>query len=77
MGARVELRLSSGEVRTSAALDAHGTPADPCTDAERRERFVQLASAARPSPAVDSILDVVNRIDALSSVRALSQALRG
>ena len=77
LGARVELRLRSGEVRTSAVLDAHGTPADPCTDAERRERFRHLASAAKSSAAVDNILDVVNQIDALPSVRSLSQVLRG
>ena len=42
LGARVELHLVSGEVRTSTAFDAHGTPADPCTDTEREAKFRQL-----------------------------------
>jgi len=76
MGARVELHLRSGEVRTSMAFDAHGTPVDPCTDAERKEKFRQLASAAKPSAAIDRVLDVANQLEQLSSVRALSEALR-
>ena len=77
LGARVELHLRSGEVRTSAAFDAHGTPADPCSDAERSERFRKLSSAAVPSAVADGILDAASRLDELSSVRAFSRALRG
>jgi 2-methylcitrate dehydratase PrpD len=76
LAARVELRLSNGEVRSSSALDAHGTPADPCTSAERDRRFRQLASAAKAAPAVGDILDACGRIDALASVRSLSRALQ-
>lgn len=76
-GARVELHFTYGEVRTAALLDAHGTPADPRSDAERRQRFQQLAAAAMAPAAVDVIWDVVSQIDTLPSVRALSRALRG
>jgi len=77
LAARVELHLRSGEVRNSAALDAHGTPADPCSAAERLERFRRLASAALPVAAVEPLLEVCNRLATLSSVRELSRALRG
>lgn len=66
-----------GAVVVPAALDAHGTPADPCSDAERSERFRELASAAVPSAVADRILEAASRLDELSSVRAFSQALSG
>ena len=77
LGARVELELRGGEVRVSSALDAHGTPADPCSDAERRTRFLKLGSAALSSDALNEVLDAVDRLDALPSVQTLSNALRG
>lgn len=77
LGARVELQLRGGEVRSSAALDAHGTPTDPCSDAERRERFLQLGSAALSPAALNNVLDVIERLDALPSIRSVSDALRG
>jgi hypothetical protein len=66
-----------GAIVVPAALDAHGTPADPCSDAERSERFRKLASAAVPSAVADRILEAASRLDELSSVRAFSQALSG
>ena len=77
LGARVELHLKNGEVRSAALLDAHGTPADPCTEDERQTRFRRLAAAAMSSAAIDRILGAVNQVDSLPSVRALSQALGG
>jgi len=77
LGARVELHLRGGEVRTAAALDAHGTPADPCSESERRARFLQLGSAALPAAALNGALKVIERLDELSSVESVSDALRG
>jgi len=75
LGARVELQLADGEVRTSAALDAHGTPSDPCSDAERRERFLKLGGAALPISALNNILDVIERLDDLHETRTVTEAL--
>jgi 2-methylcitrate dehydratase PrpD len=77
LGARVELQLRGGEVRTSAVLDAHGTPTDPCSDADRRERFLKLGAAGLSPPALNNVLDVIERLDTLPSVRPVSEALRG
>lgn len=77
LGANVELRLRNGEVRNAAALDAHGTPADPCSDAERRTRFLKLGSAALPAAALTDVLAAIERMDTLASVQPVSAALRG
>ena len=77
LAARVELHLRGGEVRTSSALDAHGTPADPCSDAERRTRFLKLGSAALSPAELNSVVDAVERLDTLPSVQPVSDALRG
>jgi hypothetical protein len=76
LAARVELELRGSEVRTAIATDAHGTPADPCSDSERRERFLRLGASALPHEALTGILDVIERLDTLPSVRLLSDALR-
>ncbi|MCE9641627.1 MAG: MmgE/PrpD family protein [Betaproteobacteria bacterium] len=76
LGARVELHLTGGEIRTSVALDAHGTPADPCSDAERRERFLKLGSAALPPATLKRLLDVIQRLDALPAIGLVTDALR-
>jgi len=77
LGARVELHLRSGEIRSADALDAHGTPADPCADEELRERFLQLGSAALSRDALNAVLQGVEALDTLPSIRSVSDALRG
>lgn len=77
LAARVELRLKNGEVRTASVVDAHGTPSDPCTSSERRERFARLASAAVPAAAVEAVLASAGELEAAPSVRAFSRAARG
>jgi 2-methylcitrate dehydratase PrpD len=76
LAARVELQLRTGEIRKAAALDAHGTPVDPCTDVERAERFRQLGSAVLSPSALDEVLDTVGRLDSLPAACSLSNALR-
>ncbi len=77
LAAHVELRLRNGEVRSADALDAHGTPGDPCGDAERRERFLMLGSAALPQSSLENVIESVSKIDKLGSIEPLSAALRG
>jgi 2-methylcitrate dehydratase PrpD len=77
LAARVELRLRNGEVRAASVADAHGTPSDPCTTDERRDRFRRLASAALGPVAVDRILNEGAGLASAPSVRAFALALRG
>jgi 2-methylcitrate dehydratase PrpD len=77
LAARVELVLRDGQVRTAAALDAHGTPNDPGSDAERRERFLKLGSAALAPAALHNVMEAVAGLDSLPSTQPLSDALRG
>ena len=77
LAARVELRLKGGEVRAARVVDAHGTPTDPCTDGERRDRFTRLASAAVPLSAAEAMIRATERLPAAASVRAYTEALRG
>jgi 2-methylcitrate dehydratase PrpD len=76
LGARVELQLKNGPLRTAAVMDAHGTPSDPCTGPERDARFRELAGAALSAAAIDRVLDVSGELDRLPSVQPLSAALR-
>ena len=76
LAARVELKLKSGEVASASVIDAHGTPSDPCTDAERRARFARLSSAAVPPSAAEAMLRAVDQLDAAPSVRAFTQLMQ-
>ena len=75
-GARVELELASGERRTSAVLDPHGMPADPCTEQERLNKFTRLASFVKPSATVAEIIRKVRSAERLKSVHELTALLR-
>jgi len=76
-GARVELELANGERRTSAVLDPHGMPADPCTETERLDKFTRLASHVKPAAAVAEIIRKARGADHLKSVQELTALLRG
>lgn len=75
-GTRAEVRLKDGRTLATKLLDAHGTPADPCSEEEAREKFRCLAEAAVTSECVKEVLGVVDRLERLPSVAPLSQALR-
>ncbi len=77
LSARVELVLKSGELHTDSVRDALGTPADPCGEDDRRERYFRLASAALEPEAATRVFDAVQSIDSLPSLAPLSNALRG
>lgn len=75
-GARVELELANGERRSSAVLDPHGMPGDPCTEAERKDKFSRLAASVLPPDTVKRIVETVSRAETLPSVRDLGGLLR-
>lgn len=75
-GTKAEVKLKDGRTVETKLLDAHGTPADPCSEDEAKEKFRCLAEAAVCPEAIAEVLAIVERIDKVDSVRKLSQALR-
>jgi len=75
-GARVELELTSGERRSSALLDPHGMPADPCTESERLDKFTRLASHVKSTTQVTEIIAKVRSAERSRSVHELTPLLR-
>ncbi len=75
-GARVELELTNGKRGSSAVVDPHGMPGDPCTEAERKEKFSRLASSVMPPETVNRIVEKVSSAETLPSVRELGALLR-
>jgi 2-methylcitrate dehydratase PrpD len=75
-GARVALELANGERRSSAVLDPHGMPADPCTEAELLEKFSRLASRVMSPASAGEIVRKVKGAERLGSVRELGALLR-
>jgi len=75
-GARVELELANGGRKTSAVLDPHGMPADPCTPAELLEKFTRLAGRVKSATAIANIIETVRGAARLPNVHALSALLR-
>ncbi len=75
-GTRAEVRLNDGRTFDTKLLDAHGTPADPCSEDEAKEKFRCLAVITNSDQSIHEVLSVVERLDKLPSVRPLSEALR-
>ncbi len=75
-GARAEVRLNDGRTLETKLLDAHGTPEDPCSEGEAKEKFRCLAQMTNSGESIAEVLSLVERLDTLQSVRPLSQALR-
>jgi 2-methylcitrate dehydratase PrpD len=75
-GARVELELADGARSGSVMLDPHGMPADPCTEAERLDKFARLASRVLPPPAIADLARAVRSTERLASARALTGILQ-
>jgi len=76
-GSRVELHSSTGEVKTAATLDPHGTAADPCSAEELIAKFKRLAALSQPGVDAFRVVDAVSRLDTLNSIRDLTAILRG
>jgi 2-methylcitrate dehydratase PrpD len=74
-GSRVRIELETGEVLESRVLDPHGMPADPCTEAERVDKFMRLASGAIPASRIPHIIELVRVLHRQPSVQTLSKAI--
>lgn len=74
-GASVSLRLADGEPRTSTVLDCHGTPSDPCSDAEMRDKFKRLSAGRLSEDRADRLAAGVASLANLRSVRLLTDIL--
>lgn len=77
MGASVTLTLADGTTATRSVLDCHGTPEDPCSPAELREKFRILATTRISAEAADAIADLVFGLHARSSVTELASLFGG
>lgn len=75
-GSRVQLHLTNGEVKEALTLDPHGTPADPCSDAELAAKFTRLAALAPLKVDSAAIAKAVAQLPTSASLRNLSNALR-
>jgi 2-methylcitrate dehydratase PrpD len=75
-GTRAEVKLKDGRTLETKLLDAHGTPADPCSEEEAKEKFRCLAEATLSAASVAEVLATVDRLDKLPSLEPLSRALR-
>lgn len=76
-GARVEIETKSGDRLTKLVWEAHGTPADPCSDSDLERKFERLTEAYADRQAIERLAGVLRRIaEGESSVTDLSAALR-
>lgn len=75
-GTRAEVHLKDGRKFDTRLLDAHGTPADPCSEEEVKDKFRILAEVTNSKESIAQVLSVVERLDTLPSVKPLSEALR-
>jgi 2-methylcitrate dehydratase PrpD len=75
-GARVELELASGGRKSSARMDPHGMPSDPCTQEELERKFLSLAGRVRTAPQASTILAEIRELDTAPAVRSLTALLR-
>ena len=76
-GSRIELELAGGGRGESCALDPHGMPADPCTDAERLDKFSRLAASLATPETTAAVQQAVLGCERLASARELLRPLRG
>ena len=71
-----QMELASGETYETAVRDPHGMPSDPCTEEERIDKFVRLASYVLSSAGVSDAIGTVRQAERLASVRELTALLR-
>jgi 2-methylcitrate dehydratase PrpD len=75
-GARVALTLASGERKTSAVLDPHGMPADPCTPDELLSKFHRLAARTKDQATVANIAKTIGAVHESARIEPLTALLR-
>jgi 2-methylcitrate dehydratase PrpD len=74
-GASVKLIRADGSVSERSVMECHGTPADPCSDAELKDKFSLLAGARLPAATVAALAGLVDRVADIR-VRELTSPLR-
>ncbi|MBI4189039.1 MAG: MmgE/PrpD family protein [Betaproteobacteria bacterium] len=74
--AHVEVRLTDGRTLQSKLADAHGRPGDPCTPDEVKDKFRTLAAVSQTPESIARVLSLVERLELLPSIDAVSEALR-
>jgi 2-methylcitrate dehydratase PrpD len=75
-GARVHLELAHGKTHDTAVLDPHGMPSDPCSDEERLAKFRLLVRNRMSDNRASQVIDAVNNVENVGSVRKLTGMLR-
>lgn len=73
---RIQLHLAGGEIREAEIFEAHGTPADPCTEAERIAKFTRLALLSRVRCDPSAVVASIRSLEAAVSVHDLTRLLR-
>jgi len=76
VGSRIQLHLADGRVLEDGTLDPHGSPADPCSDAEVISKFNTLAALSPVPCDVAGIVRGVRQLETLESVRELTALMR-
>jgi 2-methylcitrate dehydratase PrpD len=76
MQSRVVVKLTNGETFEESANRAHGNPSDPLTSEEVAGKFHECAEGLMPAEQRARVLDLCARLDQLTNVRELGQALR-
>jgi 2-methylcitrate dehydratase PrpD len=74
-GASVSLTLASGESRSRTVLECHGTPADPCSPREHREKFMILSRQRLSAAAAGDLIGLAQGLADMSSITELTAAL--
>ena len=72
---RVEVHLKNGSKLEASLRDAHGTVDDPCSEDQVKAKFRRLAAGSIGSGAIESVLNVIERIEQLPSIAPLSAAM--
>ena len=74
--ARVEIETIDGRRFTETLMDAHGTPGDPCEEAEITDKFRLMCASVLDENAIDETLRAIAGLRGAGGVNALSLALR-
>jgi 2-methylcitrate dehydratase PrpD len=72
---RVVLTLKNGEQLEASVNRAHGNPADPLTRDEILGKFHECAATAASEAQRDRVIDLCGRLETLTSVRELADAI--
>ena len=74
---KIEVHFKNGSKLETSLMDAHGTVGDPCSENQVKDKFRRLATGSIGRGAIESVLNVVERIEQLPSIAPLSAAIIG